>query len=171
MSKKLPIIAIVGRANVGKSSLFNAILSRRETIVAREAGTTRDSIMAKAEYKDQNFWLVDTAGIKDTEDDFEFTIQEQIAQAADSADVIWVMVEADIPITEEDRRVAKMALKSRKPVFLIINKVDKAKDADLDRFDRLGIKPIIRTSIKQGQGIQQLLDTLISVIPKATFGR
>lgn len=165
MAKKLPIIAIVGRANVGKSSLFNAILDRREAIVAREAGTTRDSIMAKAEYKAQNFWLVDTAGIKDPEDDFEFTIQEQIIQAADSADVIWVVVEADIPITEEDRRVAKMALKSRKPVFLVINKVDKAKGADLTGFDRLGIKPIIRTSTTQGKGVEQLLDTLLGVIP------
>jgi GTP-binding protein len=168
MSKKLPIVAIVGRANVGKSSLFNVILDRREAIVAREAGTTRDSIMARAEYGDQHFWLVDTAGIKDPDDDFEFTIQEQIIQAADSADIIWVVVEADIPITEEDRRVAKMALKSRKPVFLIINKIDKAKKADLSGFDRLGIKPIIWTSTTQQKGIEQLLDTLIKIIPKAT---
>lgn len=169
MSKKLPIVAIVGRANVGKSSLFNAILDRREAIVAREAGTTRDSIMSKAEYEDQHFWLVDTAGIKDPEDEFEFTIQEQIIQASDSADVIWVMVEADVPITEEDRRVAKMALKSRKPVFLIINKIDKAKGSDLTGFDRLGIKPIIRTSTTQGKGIEQLLNQLIEIIPKATI--
>jgi len=168
MSKKLPIVAIVGRANVGKSSLFNAILDRREAIVAREAGTTRDSIMAKAEYKDQHFWLVDTAGIKDPEDEFEFTIQEQIIQAADSADVIWVMVEADVPITEEDRRVAKMALKSRKPVFLIVNKVDKAKGADLSGFERLGIKPILHTSTTQQKGIDQLLAELAGIIPKAT---
>ncbi|HWB38619.1 MAG TPA: ribosome biogenesis GTPase Der [Candidatus Saccharimonadales bacterium] len=192
MSQKLPIVAIVGRANVGKSSLFNAILDRREAIVAREAGTTRDSIMAKAsvevsssslavrnsqnqEPKTKNageperfdFWLVDTAGIKDPEDDFEFTIQEQILQAADSADVIWVVVEADVPITDEDRRVAKLALKSRKPVFLVINKTDKAKGQDLSGFDRLGIKPIIRTSVPQGKGIDQLLDELIKVIPKA----
>src|ERR1700684_3326845 len=112
--KKLPIVAIVGRANVGKSSLFNAILERREAIVANEPGTTRDSIMAKASYGEQDFWLVDTAGMKDPADDFEFTIQEQILQAADSADVIWVVIEANVMITEEDRRVAKMALKSRK---------------------------------------------------------
>lgn len=167
MSNKLPIVAIVGRANVGKSSLFNTILDRREAIVAREAGTTRDSIMAKAEYEDRHFWLVDTAGIKDPEDEFEFTIQEQITQAADSADVIWVVVEADVPVTEEDRRVAKMALKSRKPVFLIINKVDKAKGADLSGFERLGIKPIFRTSVTQQKGIDQLLTALAGVIPKA----
>lgn len=168
MSKKLPIVAIVGRANVGKSSLFNAILDRREAIVAREAGTTRDSIMAKAEHDGQNFWLIDTAGIKDPADEFEFTIQEQITQAADSADVIWVMVEADVPVTEEDRRVAKMALKSKKPVFLIINKVDKAKGSDLTGFDRLGIKPIIRTSTTQGKGIEQLLDKVGEIIPDAS---
>lgn len=168
MNKKLPIVAIVGRANVGKSSLFNAILDRREAIVAREAGTTRDSVAAKAEYGGQHFWLVDTAGIKDPEDDFEFSIQEQITQAADSADVIWVIVEADVPITEEDRRVAKMALKSRKPVFLVINKVDKAKGAELGGFDRLGIKPILRTSTTQQKGLEQLLETLVTVIPKAT---
>src|SRR3954464_6124337 len=147
MSKKLPIVAIVGRANVGKSSLFNAILERKEAIVAREAGTTRDSIMAKAEYEHpdrdvSHFWLVDTAGIKDPEDDFEFTIQEQITQAADSADVIWVMVEANVPITEEERRVAKMALKTRKPVFLVINKMDQVKQVDFAHFERLGIKPM-----------------------------
>src|SRR5215469_5323792 len=123
MSKKIPIVAIVGRANVGKSSLFNAILDRREAIVAREAGTTRDSIMAKATWRDQDFWMVDTAGMKDAEDEFEFTIQEQILQAADSADVIWVVVEADTIVTEEDRKVARLALRSKKPVFLVVNKV------------------------------------------------
>jgi len=169
MSKKLPIVAIVGRANVGKSSLFNAILDRREAIVAREAGTTRDSITAKASWEDQDFWLVDTAGVKNPEDDFEFTIQEQIEQAADSADVIWVVVEADIPITEEDRRVAKQALKSRKPVFLIINKMDKVRHIDFAGYERLGIKPMIGTTVKQGRGFEELLTKLIAVIPKATL--
>jgi GTP-binding protein len=166
MATKLPIIAIVGRANVGKSSLFNAILERREAIVANEPGTTRDSIMAKADYKDQNFWLVDTAGIKDPADDFEFTIQEQILQAADSADVIWVVVEANIQITEEDRRVAKMALKSKKPVFLVINKVDKARRADISIFQRLGIKTMVLTSAIHRDGIDELLDKLVAIIPE-----
>lgn len=168
MSKKLPIVAIVGRANVGKSSLFNAILDRREAIVAYEAGTTRDSITAKASWNGQDFWLVDTAGMKDAEDDFEFTIQEQITQAADSADVIWVVVEANIPITEEDRRVAKTALKSKKPVFLVVNKIDRAR-GELAPFERLGIKTIIQTSSTQRRGIGDLLDALIEQIPKASL--
>ncbi len=167
--KKLPIVAIVGRANVGKSSLFNAILKSREAIVAREAGTTRDSVMLKAEYNHQNFWLVDTAGMKNPEDDFEFTIQEQIEQAAGSADVIWVVVEADVAITEEDRRVARMALRSKKPVVLVINKADKAKGVNLTLFQRLGIKDIIETSSTQNQGIYELLENLIKIIPRVTI--
>lgn len=169
MAKKVPIVAIVGRANVGKSSLFNAILDRREAIVAREAGTTRDSIMAKASYRGNDFWLVDTAGIKDPEDDFEFTIQEQVTQAADSADVIWVVVEANVQITEEDRRVAKMALRSKKPVFLVVNKIDKARGRDLENFQRLGVKPIFKTSTTQSRGIDTLLRELVDILPKATI--
>lgn len=181
MSKKVPIVAIVGRANVGKSSLFNAVLERREAIVAREAGTTRDSIMAKAsvwvpEAKAKSpsdtvrhdFWLVDTAGMKDAEDDFEFTIQEQIQQATDSADIIWVVVEADALLTEEDRRVAKLALKSKKPVFLIINKIDKLRGEGA-LFERLGVKQMFRTSTTQRKGIDDLLAATAEVLPKATI--
>ncbi len=167
MSKKLPIVAIVGRANVGKSSLFNDILERREAIVAREAGTTRDSLWARAEHNGQNFWLIDTAGMKDAEDDFELTIQEQISEAAEAADVIWVVIEANTLVTEEDRRVATMALKSRKPVFLVVNKADKAKKAVREDYQRLGIKDIFLTSATQHQGIEQLLDSLTAIIPKA----
>ncbi len=169
MSSKLPIVAIVGRTNVGKSSLFNTILRRREAIVAHEAGTTRDSITAKASHQGQDFWLVDTAGVKDPEDDFEFTIQEQISQAADSADVIWVVVEANTIFTEEDRRLAKQALKSKKPVFLLVNKADKAPRKLATDFQRLGIKPIILTSATQHRGIDELLDRLVGIIPKASI--
>jgi GTPase len=168
MSKSVPIIAIVGRANVGKSSLFNAILERREAIVAREAGTTRDSIMAKAHWNDKDFWLVDTAGMKDAEDEFEFTIQEQIQQAADSADVIWVVIEADAAITEEDRKVAKLALKSRKPVFLVINKIDKLRGEGAP-FERLGVKQMFKTSTTQHRGIDELLNAVTEIIPQATI--
>ncbi len=168
MSKKVPIVAIVGRANVGKSSLFNAVLERREAIVAREAGTTRDSIMAKATYSNQDFWLVDTAGMKDAEDEFEFTIQEQIQQATDSADLIWVVVEANTAISEEDRRVAKLALKSKKPVFLVLNKIDKLR-GESATFERLGVKPIFPTSTTQQRGIKDLLETTIEMLPKASI--
>ena len=168
-STKTPIVAIVGQANVGKSSLFNTIIGYREAIVANEAGTTRDSITAKASYDGHDFWLVDTAGVKDPEDDFELTIQEQIQQAADSADVILVTVAADSTITDEDRRLAKMALKSKKEVILIVNKFDKTPHADLKQWLRLGISTIFATSTTQRSGIQDLLEHLTELLPKATI--
>ncbi len=168
-SKSVPIVAIVGRANVGKSSLFNAVLRRREAVVAMEPGTTRDSITAKASYQSHDFWLVDTAGLKSAEDEFELTIQEQIEQAVGSADLILVVVEATPVITEEDRRVATMALKSRKPVGLIINKVDQAHRKNLDHFERLGIKQAIYTSVTQNDGIDVMLKFITETLPKATI--
>jgi GTP-binding protein len=165
MTKKVPIVAIVGRANVGKSSLFNAILRRREAIVANEPGTTRDSVIAKASYQSQDFWLVDTAGMKDAEDDFEESIQDQITEAASSADVIWVVIEASTIVTEEDRRVAKLALKSRKPVYLVVNKLDQAHGAKIEDFQKLGIKEIVLTSVTQGRGIEELLIKAVKQLP------
>lgn len=170
MSKtKVPIIAIVGRANVGKSSLFNFVIGEREAIVANEAGTTRDSIYGKANYDDKDFWLVDTAGLKTAEDDFEFTIQEQIAQAADSADAIIVLIEAHAPITEEDRRVAKMALKTKKHVVLAVNKADKVKKPEIDDYRKLGIKDIYLTSVTQGKGIEELFEHITLALPATSI--
>lgn len=165
MSKALPTVAIVGRANVGKSSLFNRLIGIQQAIVAREAGTTRDSVLGKVTYEDHTFWLVDTAGLKVAEDDFEATIQEQIEEAAEAADVILVMVEADVPPGEEDRRVAKKALKSKKPVILVVNKVDKAEALPTEEFLRLGIKTILRTSAEHNKGMRELLTEVTKIIP------
>ncbi len=168
-STKLPIVALVGRANVGKSSLFNAILERREAIVAREAGTTRDSISAQANYKGRQFWIVDTAGFKDPEDDFEQSIQSQIKQASDSADIILVVVEADVPINDEDRQVAKLALKSKKQIILVVNKIDKASPGISYEFVKLGIKDSVETSVTQSRGITELLDYISRNITKVPY--
>jgi len=156
------IVAIVGRANVGKSSLFNAILGRRETIVATEPGTTRDSIAIKASWHDKDFWLVDTAGLKTADDSFELTIQDQISEAAASADLIIVVCSADVPPTDEDRRVATLALKSRQPVVLAVNKIDTNPKADLADWQRLGIKQSVAISAIHKTGLEQLLE-LVSV--------
>lgn len=169
MAEHTPIVAIVGRTNVGKSSLYNAILNRREAIVAREAGTTRDSLMSKAYWGKHEFWLVDTAGLKDPEDKFEFTIQEQIYMAADSADVIMVVVEADVPINDDDRKLIDIALRSKKPVILVINKIDKAKARDIDHVSKVGIKDYVLISVTQRKGIDELLDKLLKLLPKLTI--
>lgn len=167
--KKVPIVAIVGRANVGKSSLFNAVLNRREAIVANEPGTTRDAITAKASFEEKEFWLVDTAGYKDPDDEFEMTIQDQIAQAAADADIIWVVIEADTVITEEDRRIAKLALKSQKPVLLVVNKIDQVKKPVIADYQKLGIKGITLTSVPQKRGIEELLEKTLHDIPAVSI--
>lgn len=166
MASKLPTVAIIGRANAGKSSLFNRIMHSQQAIVAREAGTTRDNVIGKAAYHSREFWLVDTAGLKPAEDEFEASIQDQIADAATAADVILVVVDSTEYPSDEDRRVAKTALKSRKPVILVANKTDLRGSLPDSEFLRLGIKPIARTSAEHNSGITDLLDEICQHIPE-----
>ncbi len=161
----LPIVAIVGRANVGKSSLFNRFVARRQAIVSDIPGTTRDSVYGRVGHNDHAFWVVDTAGLKNPEDDFEFTIQEQITQATDSADVLLVVIEAHVPLTQQDRQVAKLALVTKKPCILVVNKSDKAKSSDID-YRRLGITDIISTSAEHNTNIDDVLNAVTELIPR-----
>mgnify|MGYP000845858977 FL=1 len=165
MATKLPTVAIIGRANAGKSSLFNRIMRSQQAIVAREAGTTRDNVIGKASYQGREFWLVDTAGLKPAEDEFEASIQDQITEAAEAADVILVVVDSTKYPSDEDRRVAKTALKSRKPVILITNKIDLKGNLPDSEFLRLGIKSIIRTSAEHNSGITDVLSEICQHIP------
>jgi GTPase len=164
-TKKLPTIAIVGQTNVGKSSLFNRLVGFQQAIVAREAGTTRDRVVGKVVHNDHAFWLVDTAGLKDPDDEFEATIQEQIEDAVAAADVIIMVVDATSIPTDEDRAISKKALKSKKPVLLTVNKVDKGEALPSEDYLRLGIKHIYRTSAEQSRGIAELLDAIAQFIP------
>lgn len=160
------VVAIVGRANVGKSSLFNAIIGRREAITAQESGTTRDSLSAKAHWLGTDFWLVDTAGLKSAEDEFELSIQEQIAQVTNTADVILVVVDGSSIISAADRQVAKMALKTGQPTVLAVNKVDTLRKIELAPWQRLGIKPIFPTSAIHKIGIEEILQEVSQHLPK-----
>ena len=165
MASKLPTVAIIGQANVGKSSLFNRLVRSQQAIVAREAGTTRDNVLGRVEYKHHQFWLVDTAGLKDAADEFEASIQEQITEAAEAADVILVVVDSSQYVSDQDRTVAKKALRSKKPVILLTNKADLKESLPIEEFKRLGIKEIIRTSAEHSQGIDDVLNTIIDIIP------
>jgi GTP-binding protein len=165
MASKLPTVAIIGQANVGKSSLFNRFVRSKQAIVAKEAGTTRDNVLGRVSYGDHMFWMVDTAGLKDANDEFEATIQEQITEAADAADVILVVVDSTQYPSDQDKFVAKKALRSKKPVLLLLNKDDLAGALPIDEFKRLGIKDIIRTSAEHGVGIEQALETISTLIP------
>ncbi|HMS92982.1 MAG TPA: ribosome biogenesis GTPase Der [Candidatus Saccharibacteria bacterium] len=165
MASKLPTVAIIGQANVGKSSLFNRMVRAQQAIVAREAGTTRDNVLGRVEHKYHQFWLVDTAGLKDPNDEFEASIQEQITEAADAADVILVTVDGTQYVSDHDRFVAKKALRSKKPVILLINKSDIKGSLPDDEFKRLGIKTMIRTSAEHNRGILSVLDHIVELIP------
>ena len=167
MSKKLPTIAIVGQTNVGKSSLFNRMVGFQQAIVAREAGTTRDRVVGKVSHGDHHFWLVDTAGLKDPGDEFEATIQEQIEEASAAADVILVVVDGTLAPSDDDRTVAKKALKSKKPVLLLVNKTDKKGALPTEDYLRLGIKDIYRTSAEHDSGVAEVLDAITAHIPAA----
>jgi len=165
MASKLPTVAIIGQANVGKSSLFNRMVRAQQAIVAREAGTTRDSVLGRVEHNYHQFWLVDTAGLKDPNDEFEASIQEQITEAAEAADVILVVVDGTQYVSDQDRLVAKKALKSQKPVLLVVNKSDLKTRLPLDEFKRLGVKTILPTSAEHNQGILAVLDEITTHIP------
>jgi GTP-binding protein len=168
MASKLPTVAIIGQANVGKSSLFNRMVRAQQAIVAREAGTTRDNVLGRVEYAYHQFWLVDTAGLKSAEDEFEATIQEQITEAADAADVILVVVDSTQYPSDQDKLVAKKALKSKKPVILVVNKTDLKTKLPNDEFKRLGIKTMVRTSAEHNSGVTDVLNEVVAHIPAAS---
>jgi GTPase len=159
---KIPIVAIIGRANVGKSSIFNRLAGKRQAIVFDEPGTTRDRVLARANFDGKNCWLVDTAGAKIATDDFELSIQQQIEEATTSAEVIVIVVEAHIGATKEDRDVTKKALKTKKPVVLVLNKLDKAKLVNLEDFKSLGVKEVVNVSAEHNTGIDELKSVIVS---------
>lgn len=162
--KRLPIVALIGQTNAGKSSILNRMAHKNIAIVAREEGTTRDNVVATI---DDQFILVDTAGLKDPSDDFEASIQEQIQDAIESADVILVTLDSSKYFNHRDAKIAKDALRSKKPVFLLLNKCDLAESLPIEEFRALGIAPerIYYISATTGQGIANLkggLQTILS---------
>ena len=166
--KKLPIVALIGQTNAGKSSILNRMAHKNIAIVAREEGTTRDNVVATI---DDSFILIDTAGLKDPTDDFEASIQDQIQDAIESADVILVTLDSSKYFDHRDRKIAKDALKSGKPVFLVLNKCDLGESLPIEEFRALGIAPenIYYISATTGQGIANLLENLGRVLAKHHF--
>ena len=130
-------------------------------IVAREEGTTRDNVVAKI---DGRFILIDTAGLKDPSDDFEASIQEQIGDAIDSADIILVTLDSSKYFDHKDAKIAKDALRSKKPVFLVLNKCDLGESLPVTEFRALGVAPenILYVSATTGAGINELKKTILS---------
>ena len=157
----MPIVALIGQTNAGKSSLLNRMARKNIAIVAREEGTTRDNVVATI---DDAFVLIDTAGLKDPTDDFEASIQDQIQDAIDAADVILLTVDSSKYPDYRDKDIAKKALKSRKPVFLVLNKCDLGESLSNDEFLQFGIKEkdMFRVSATTGEGVRDLKGSLMT---------
>ena len=165
----MSIVAIVGRPNVGKSTFFNRLIQRREAIVDAVSGVTRDRHYGKSDWNGKEFSLIDTGGyVVGSDDIFEAEIDKQVELAIDEADAIIFMVEVESGVTGMDEDVAQLLRKSRKPVFLAINKVDNSKRAqDAVEFYALGFERFYTISSINGSGTGDLLDDLVKALPEA----
>ncbi len=166
--KKLPIVALIGQTNAGKSSLLNRFAHSNIAIVAKEEGTTRDNVIATI---DNRFILIDTAGLKDPSDAFEASIQDQIAEAIEAADVILFTLDSTKYPDYRDKEIAKKALKSRKPVLMLLNKCDKGESLNIDEFRSFGIKPAetFRVSATTGEGIKEVKTRIFQSVPQVAI--
>ena len=162
------IVAIVGRPNVGKSTFFNRLIQRREAIVDAVSGVTRDRHYGKCEWNGKEFSLIDTGGyIKGSDDVFEAEIDKQVELAIDEADAIIFMVDVESGITGMDEDVAKLLRKIKKPVFLVINKVDNNKrNEDAVEFYALGLGEYYTIASINGSGTGDLLDDIVKALPE-----
>lgn len=167
MSK--PIVAVVGRPNVGKSTFFNKICGQRISIVDDAPGVTRDRIYADAEWCGKEFTLIDTGGIDPKSNDvFQGHIVEQANIAMEMADVIVMLADAKTGVTIQDEILAKKLRQSKKPVVLIVNKLDKFTIEDTYEFYELGIGDPLPLSCEQSKGIGDVLDVITSNFPQNT---
>ena len=164
----MALVAIVGRPNVGKSTLFNRLVGMRQAIVDETAGVTRDRHYGKCEWCGTEFSVVDTGGYTTNSDDvFEEAIRRQVALAIEEADVVLFLVEAATGITDYDAEIADILRRSRKPVLLAVNKVDSGeKIYDSYQFYSLGLGEIWSISAANGSGTVDLLDALVKVLPE-----
>jgi len=162
-----PIVAIVGRPNVGKSTLFNRIVGKRIAIVEDTAGITRDRIYAEADWNGREFAIIDTGGILLNDRDplkIQVTVQAQLA--LEEADVVLFMVDADAGVTPSDEEIADRLRGAKKPVLLVANKADNdARDRESSEFYELGLGDVHPISALNGRSVGDLLDVVVEAMP------
>ena len=161
-------LAIVGRPNVGKSTLFNRIVGRRRAIVGDEPGITRDRLYGTAEWSGRRFRIVDTGGIiPEDKEHIPAEIFRQARVALDEADAIVMVVDGRTELAAPDMELARLLIRSGKPLFLAVNKIDTPKqEAEAQNFRRLGIKELHPVSAEHSNGVAELLDAVLEILPK-----
>jgi GTP-binding protein len=166
----LPVVAVVGRPNVGKSTLFNRIVGRRQAIVEDRARTTRDRMYGDSDWNGRRFIIVDTGGLEvDPADQIELKVQEQARLAIREADVILFLVDAVTGLTPADEEAAELLRRSTKPVIVAVNKTDNTqREADAAEFYSLGWEETYAISASHGRGTGDLLDAIVWALPPET---
>ncbi len=160
------VVAIIGSPNVGKSTIFNRIVGRRRAIVDDQPGVTRDRLYENAEWLDREFRLIDTGGIEIANRPFQEQIRMQAQLAIDEADVILFVVDGKKGLSEDDRMVAKLLYKCKKPIILAVNKIDNNQMiSNASEFYALGLGEPIPTSGEHGIGIGDILDKIVKHLP------
>jgi len=162
----LPVVAVVGRPNVGKSTLVNRIVGRREAIVEEQPGVTRDRKVIDAEWVGRAFLVVDTGGWIRTDEPLARQVSLQAERAIEEADLVVMVVDGAVGVTDEDALVAALLRRSPKPVLLAVNKVDDAnRESDAWDFTRLGLGDPFPVSALHGRGSGDLLDVIVEQLP------
>src|SRR5256712_5852111 len=163
----IPTLAIVGRPNVGKSTLFNRIVGSRRAIVGDESGITRDRLYGEAEWRGQRLRVVDTGGIIPDEKDFiPAEVFRQARVALEEAAAIVMVVDGRTELAASDLELARLLRRTGKPLFLAINKIDTEKQQALaNEFHRLGIRELFPISAEHGRGVDDLLDAVLEALP------
>ena len=162
-----PVVAIVGRPNVGKSSLFNRIIGDDSAIVSEEAGTTRDRHFAAAEWNGRAFWLVDTGGLREGSDvPMDAEIRRQVQVAIEEADLLLLVMDAQVGVHPSDARIVDLLREAGKPWMVVANKVDDPRSTDFYEFYNIGAGDPFPVSAQNGKGSGDLLDEVVQRLPE-----
>ena len=160
-------VCLVGKPNVGKSSIFNRLIKENKSIIMDTPGVTRDRIYGKVEYNNKRFHLIDTGGISFGDDDFQKDILAQATLAIDEADLVLFVVDGIEDIDASDRKVAEILHRTSKPVIVVVNKLDNDKRKDnLYNFYELGFSELVAVSASHNMGINELLNTITKDLPE-----